>query len=340
MVSTISGVDSPQAIVVLCGSSRAGKSSLIDVVFRHRPATSTLFLKPTLQAKQMNVTIGNLFHFSIVELPTHLMIDPVDVNTATESAWFSRASTVLIVLDCQELVGNKKLGNTVNEQALNEELGFCKNVIERSKAANKDITIDIFLHKMDGSNFSNPETRSDFQKLVANNLTSLLGQELKENVMMFSTSIYDTSAREAAGHVIQKMLPQTRIAGSLLDILVENCSAHSGFLLDNSTRLMIAVDSSGFDLSCYELCSDLLDLMAAAMHIRNSYTVEQSTMNKCSVALDNGFILQLLLIHDVVAVGLILKESAFASQHIVDENLNIFVEAIDTGLELYEKYQT
>jgi len=336
MVTTVSKPDTPTSIVVLCGSSRAGKSSLIDVVFRHRPAASTLFIKPTLQPKLMNVTIGDLFEFSIVELPTHLILDTTTISM-TDVSWLSRASTVLIVLDCQELVGDFKVGYTVNDEALSEELEFCKSVIERSKAANKDVTIDIFLHKMDGSSFAKPELRSDFQKLVANNLTSLLGQELKENVMLFSTSLYDTSAREASSHVIQRMMPQTRIVGSLLDILVENCAAHHGFLLDYYTRLMIAVDSSGFDPSCYELCSDLLDLMAATMHIRNSYMIDQSTMQKCSVVLDNGFTLQLVLIHDAVAVGLILKESAFVTQqHIVNENVQIFIEAMDKGLNLYK----
>lgn len=75
------------------------------------------------------------------------------------------------------------------------------------------------------------------------------------------TSIYDHTIYEALSRVVQKLLPQVTFISSMLDDLISRSKIQKAFLFDVISKIYIATDSSPVNMSHYEICSELIDVL-------------------------------------------------------------------------------
>merc|ERR1712184_220117 len=133
--------------------------------------------------------------------------------------------------------------------------------VSRAHRANPDIKCEVFIHKVDGlSDDTKMATQRDIHQKATEELAES-GLEGQIHLTFYLTSIYDHSIFEAFSKVIQKLIPQLPTLENLLDILVANCKMEKAFLVDVSSKIYVATDSSFVDMQIYELASDMIDVV-------------------------------------------------------------------------------
>lgn len=123
-----------------------------------------------------------------------------------------------------------------------------------------NINIEVFIHKVDA-------LADEFRTEVFQDIVQRISDELSdagyENapVHYYLTSIYDYSVFEAFSKVIQKLIPQLSTLENLINILANNCGFDKCYLFDVLSKIYIASDTRPVDMSCYEMCSDYIDVI-------------------------------------------------------------------------------
>ena len=91
--------------------------------------------------------------------------------------------------------------------------------------------------------------------------TELSNVELDVNVSFSMTSIFDHTIFEAFSKVVQKLFPFVDHVKKMLDHLISNCKIEKAFLFDLVSKIFVATDSGPIDISHYEICSELIDVL-------------------------------------------------------------------------------
>jgi Ras-related GTP-binding protein C/D len=123
-----------------------------------------------------------------------------------------------------------------------------------------NINIEVFIHKVDALA---DEFRTEVFQDIVQRTSDDLSDAGYENapVHYYLTSIYDYSVFEAFSKVIQKLIPQLSTLENLINILCNNCGFDKCYLFDVLSKIYIASDTRPVDMSCYEMCSDYIDVI-------------------------------------------------------------------------------
>ena len=126
-------------------------------------------------------------------------------------------------------------------------------VVTRALAVNPNISIEVFINKVDGELFLSDESkydcRRDVMTQVTDELTEVAGLSPDSiNIRYHLTSIYDHSIYEALSRVVQRLIPQLPTLENLLNVLVSTCSMEKAYLFDVVSKLYICTDSGPADM--------------------------------------------------------------------------------------------
>jgi Ras-related GTP-binding protein C/D len=139
------------------------------------------------------------------------------------------------------------------------------NAVTRAIQLNPQITVEVFINKVDGELFTSDESKYDCRRDIMAQATEELtdaGVDPDDiHIRYHLTSIYDHSIYEALSRVVQRLIPQLPTLENLLNVLVSTCSMEKAYLFDVVSKLYISTDSSPVDMQNVELCSDMIDVV-------------------------------------------------------------------------------
>jgi Ras-related GTP-binding protein C/D len=165
---------------------------------------------------------------------------------------FDGPTTLLFVVDAQD-------------EPYDHVLQSFSNVVTRALSVNPQISIEVFIHKVDGELFLSDESKYDCRRDVMSQVSEELadagvGMDAVQ-IRYHLTSIYDHSVYEAFSRVVQRLIPQLPTLENLLNVLVSTCSMEKAYLFDVVSKLYISTDSGPVDTQSVELCSDMIDVV-------------------------------------------------------------------------------
>eukprot|EP00927_Polykrikos_kofoidii_P007543 TRINITY_DN13104_c0_g1_i1.p1 TRINITY_DN13104_c0_g1~~TRINITY_DN13104_c0_g1_i1.p1 ORF type:complete len:351 (-),score=69.74 TRINITY_DN13104_c0_g1_i1:62-1114(-) len=315
--------DAPK--VLLCGPHKAGKTSILKVVFQKMSPHETLFLETTPKVDPMPIVRNMLLRFKVMDFPGSTKFDEV-----TDPTLFAETGAIVFVLDAQD-------------EPYTDSVSMCKRVIEIASRVNPKISFDILIHKVDGVQFfyddrkTYDDHKTDLINVIETMLTEDLQNKLDGQISFHCTSIYDHTVFEAMSKVVQKLYPQQlQVIEQSLDLLVGHSRMEKAFLFDVVTKVFIATDTSQpVDLQAYELCSDMIDVVIDVSCIYGSEdgntlpsTFTTDPKSSCVIHLNNRHLLYLREVDKYLAVVCIIREENFDRQHLLDHNIRVFKEGL------------
>jgi Ras-related GTP-binding protein C/D len=163
--------------------------------------------------------------------------------------------------------------------------------VTRALEVNPNISVEVFINKVDGELFLSDESkydcRRDVMAQVTDELTDAGVSPDSIQVRYHLTSIYDHSIYEALSRVVQRLIPQLPTLENLLNVLVSTCSMEKAYLFDVVSKLYISTDSGPVDMQSVELCSDMIDVI---LDVSGIYGLGPSheAVRVASLKLNNG----------------------------------------------------
>jgi len=306
--------------ILLMGLRRSGKSSIQKVVFQKMSPNETLFLESTNRIVKNDISNSSFVQFQIWDFPGQIdFFDP----TFDAEMIFGGCGALIFVIDAQDdyKPALEKLHQTV----------------VKAYEVNRNIKFEVFIHKVDGITDDHKiETQRDIHQHATEELSDA---HLEIHLTFYLTSIYDHSIFEAFSKVIQKLIPQLGTLENLLDILIANCRIEKAFLFDVVSKIYIATDSTPVEMTAYELCSDMIDVVIDMSCIYGNseeaegalaYDKESSSVIK----LNNGMVLYLREVNKYLAVVCLIQEANFDKHGLIDYNMDCFKKAIHEVFEL------
>jgi len=329
--SPIIMVDRPK--IALIGASKAGKTSIAKVLFWKMPAHETLFLEPTHKVETKTVKHNSLIQFQVYDFPGSALRN-VGGTLAEQFSEMCKCKAFVFVIDAQDEPYSNNLQNV-------------RDLISRLYEHNPKAFFEVFIHKVDGDLFLSDEHRTEVQTEIHARLTEDLYAAQDVCLSFHCTSIYDHSIYEAVSKTVQKLMPSLPIIENLLDLLVTNCRIEKGYLFDVVSKIYIATDSGSMDVACYELCSDMIDVIidisciygmgnAPATEEEQQQNSEQLANSSCVIQLNNGYLLYLKQIEAYLAFACLIREENFDRQYLLDYNINVFKESLTTLRKNYD----
>ena len=237
-------------------------------------------------------------------------------DDAGEMQMKDKVDAVVYVIDAQE---DLKRG-TIQEISA---------VFHKAKSLNPKVTLQVFVHKVDGDTFASEELRVEVQQAFQEQIT----QEMdKDDVSIHLTSVYNPSLYEAWSLVVQKLIPNQTTIVELLDALVEACKMEKAFLFDTKTRLYLATDHNPVDHQTLTLCADSIDL---AIGFDSVYgTPSQSSFDKnegninTRIRLSNNMVLYAQQVGKSLALVCVSRRESWTEPLLIERNVSLFKDAL------------
>jgi len=300
--------------LLLMGPRRGGKTSIQRVVFHKMSPHETLFqLEATQQLERAVVDQTPLCRFTIWDFPGDYYGDG-DV--------FSGQTSLIFCLDAQD-------------EPYDHVLQSFTNAVTRAIQVNPQITIEVFINKVDGELFLTDDSKFDCRRDIMTQVTD----ELQDaglsadgvHIRYHLTSIYDHSIYEALSRVVQRLIPQLPTLENLLNVMVSTCSMEKAYLFDVVSKLYISTDSSPVDMQSVELCSDMIDVVLDVSGIYglgplddedeidpdSAYDNESASV----IRLSNGMVLYLKEVDTMLALVCITRGQNFRKKSLINYNI-------------------
>ncbi|GAD99181.1 GTP-binding protein GTR2 [Paecilomyces variotii No. 5] len=302
--------------LLLMGLRRSGKSSISSVVFHKMPPTETLFLESTTRIQKDS--IHSFMDFQVWDFPGQL--EYLEPSFDLEDI-FGSLGALVWVIDAQDdyLDSVARLNRTI----LTVQQYY------------PNINIEVFIHKVDGLS---DEYRTDTFQDIVQRISDELSDAGYENapVHYYLTSIYDYSVFEAFSKVIQKLIPQLSTLENLINILVNNCGFEKTYLFDVLSKIYIASDTRPVDMSCYEMCSDYIDVIVDISelyswdHPDRKPKGDQMREAESHVMLHDGSMIHLMEMNKYLClVSVIRNPEAAEKKGLIDMNCRTFQNALN-----------
>jgi Ras-related GTP-binding protein C/D len=309
--------------ILMCGSHRAGKTSILKVVFQKMSPHETLFLEPTPRLETTTISRNTLMGFKALDFP-----NSAPFNDSSDPLLFNENTAVVFVIDAQD-------------EPYTEALSTAKRIIELAHKINSKVTFDILIHKVDGDQFFSDEHKTEILRDINSKLTEELSDKVDAQITFHCTSIYDHTIFDAISKVVQKLIPYVAYLEQSLDLLITSSRMEKAYLFDVVSKIYLASDSQPVDLQSYELCSDMIDVVIDVSCIYGLAADGTSTANSlagdakscCLIHLNNGTLLYLKEVDKCLALVCILREENFDRQHLLDHNIHVFKDAL---LEIFQ----
>ncbi|EDQ92871.1 uncharacterized protein MONBRDRAFT_17102 [Monosiga brevicollis MX1] len=310
--------------ILLMGQKRSGKSSIQQVVFHKMSPNETLFLETTNHVVKDEISNSSFVQFQIWDFPGQ--IDFFDPAFDAEVI-FGGCGALVFVIDAQD--------------EYIEPLARLHQTVVRAHQINKDMSFEVFIHKVDGLSDDNKiDVTRDIHERVKEELEHD-GLEDEIHMSFYLTSIYDHSIFEAFSKVVQKLIPQLPMLENLLNTLNNKCGIEKSFLFDVVSKIYIATDSTPVDMKSYELCSDIIDVVIDVSCIygtgddgtASAYDVKSSSVIKLS----NGNVLYLREVNKYLALVCLVSKDPAEKQGILDYNFHCFRDAIQQVFKVHQR---
>jgi len=209
----------------------------------------TLFrLEPTLKLERSLVDHSTLCRFTIQDFPGDYFGEDMDEHLVFASG----PTSLIFVVDAQD-------------EPYDHVLQSFTTVVTRALQVNPQITVEVFINKVDGELFLSEESKYDCRRDIMTQVTDELNDagipDGSVAIRYHLTSIYDHSIYEALSRVVQRLIPQLPTLENLLNVLTATCSMEKAFLFDVVSKLYISTDSGPVDMQSVELCSDMIDVV-------------------------------------------------------------------------------
>jgi len=324
--------------LLLMGPRRGGKTSIQRVVFSKMSPHETLFrLEATQGLERTVVDHTPLCRFTIWDFPGDYYGD---------EEVFCGTTSLIFVMDAQD-------------EPYDHVLQSFTNAVTRAVNVNPQITIEVFINKVDGELFLSDESKYDCRRDIMAQVTD----ELQEagvrpeavSIRYHLTSIYDHSIYEALSRVVQRLIPQLPTLENLLNVLVSTCSMEKAYLFDVVSKLYVSTDSSPVDMQSVELCSDMIDVvldvsgiyglgpkdrdadlegtLIASEETDDALIDPDSAYDKDSasvIRLSNGMVLYLKEVDTMLALVCITRSENFRKKSLINYNIGRLKKALQS----------
>mmetsp|Transcript_4115 Transcript_4115/g.8891 ORF Transcript_4115/g.8891 Transcript_4115/m.8891 type:complete len:442 (+) Transcript_4115:76-1401(+) len=240
--------------ILLMGPRRSGKTSIQRVLFTKMSPHETLFLETTNSLSIKFVANNPFVQFEIWDFPADCSLEEgvaFEDQRLSADLIFGNCAALAFIIDAQD--------------DPTTALGKLHEVVTVAREVNPDMNFEIFIHKVDGDLFLSEdhklEVQREIQEQVELELEEIASSDTEITLSFYLTSIYDHSIFEAFSKVVHKLIPQLPAMENLLNILIASCEIEKAFLFDVVSKLYIATDHNPVDISSYELCSDMIDVV-------------------------------------------------------------------------------
>jgi len=309
--------------ILLMGPRRSGKSSIQRVVFHKMSPHETLFLESTNSLDVKYIANNSFVQFEIWDFPGDFDFKEDLVfngQVITEKMIFDNCGALVFVIDAQD-------------EPYTEALARLHDTVIRAHRINPSIFFEVFIHKVDGDLFLSDDHKIDCQRDIQLHITEELNDaNLDIHLSFYLTSIYDHSIFEAFSKVVQKLIPQLPTLENMLNILINNCNMEKSFLFDVVSKVYIATDANPVDMSSYELCSDMIDVVIDVSCIygmkEDGDGLAYDEQSASVIRLSNGMVLYLREVNNYLALVCLMRAEHFQKQGLIDYNIDCFKNAM------------
>ncbi|TEB27062.1 Gtr1/RagA G protein Gtr2 [Coprinellus micaceus] len=238
------GLDAPdgpvqRTKVLLLGLRRAGKTSILEVLFNQLPPKQTFYLETTMRIVKHQVD---------TVIPLEIWDTPANVTAENLGAPLSEFSSIIFVIDIRDLY--------------NQPISKLVEFILAANKAKGDIPIEVFVHKAEKLQEEDKiENYRQINDRVLDRLIDIDPDYEHLNISFHLTSVYDHSLHESFSKVLQKLVESLPFLEGLLNVFCANSQSPKAFLFDIRSRLYVATDASPVDSATHNLCCDYLQML-------------------------------------------------------------------------------
>jgi Ras-related GTP-binding protein C/D len=302
------------------GLRRSGKSSILKVVFHKMSPHETRHLESTKTIEKNDLAASSFVRFQLWDFPGQLdFFDP----SFDALAILTACGALIFVIDAQE--------------DYNEALKKLHQTVVKAHKVNPAMVFEVFIHKVDGlSDDHKIECQWDINKKCHDHLHEASIQDVQ--IAFHLTSIYDHSIFDAFSKVVQKLTPQTPTLDYLLDTFTSNSKIEKSFLADMATKIYVATDTSTqVEVSIYELCSDMIDVVSDVISIYDTAAAERAERGgegeeidmQSTIQLNKGLSLYLRTVNRFLVLVSLVRQSSLEKRGLVDYNFHCFRIAVN-----------
>ena len=156
--------------------------------------------------------------------------------------------------------------------------------------------------------------------------SQLQDAELEISITFELTSIFDHTIYAAFSKVVQKLFPFVDHIKNLLDHLISCCKIEKAFVFDLLSKIFIASDSGPIDISHYEICSELIDVLidVSCIFSESPKFDENCTTIKLRTGDDEqgNTYLYLREVDESLALVCLIQEVEFEKRHLINYNID------------------
>ena len=319
--------------LLLMGTRRSGKSSIQKVVFHKMSPHETLFLESTNEIRVRDISTSALLQFHLLDFPGGF--DFADRRSSiTPEKIFRRAGTLVFVIDAQD-----------DENQFSESIDYFLSLARQAYAINPQLHFAVLIHKVDGESYISEEHKADchseIRKTISEELAEAQLTALRPSFHL--TSIYDHSIFEAFSKIVQQLIPSLPVLENLLDGLIVSSSMDKAFLFDIVSKVYVATDSNPVDMTTYELCSDMIDVVIDVSCIYGLTTqsgvsradgLGYDTDSASIIHLSNDYTLYLREVNRYLALVCLMREDSWKRGGLIEYNFVQLKEAIAKVLDV------
>ncbi|KAG6374349.1 Gtr1 raga G protein Gtr2 [Boletus reticuloceps] len=225
--------------ILLLGTRRSGKSSILQVLFKNLPSKQTFYLEPTMRVTK---------HPYDTLIPLEIWDCPGNITVDTLGAPLSEFASIVFVIDIRDLY----------QQPVVKLVEF----IVAACQVNPNINLEVFVHKAE--KLQEDDKIENFRQIHERVMDRLVDEspEYEQVPLNFHlTSVYDYTLQEAFSRVIHKLIDSLPYLENLLNVFCSNTSSPKAFLFDTTSKLYVATDASPVDQATHNLCCDYLQML-------------------------------------------------------------------------------
>ncbi|EAU85369.2 Gtr1/RagA G protein Gtr2 [Coprinopsis cinerea okayama7 len=225
--------------ILLLGLRRAGKTSILEVLFKDLPAKQSFYLETTMRI---------MTHKVDTVIPLEIWDTPANVTVDTLGAPLSDFATIIFVIDIRDLY--------------NQPISKLVDFIVAANKENPNIHIEVFVHKAEKLQEDDKiENYRQINERVLDRLIDINPDYEHLPINFYLTSVYDHSLHESFSKVLQSLVDSLPYLEDLLNVFCANSQSPKAFLFDVRSRLYVATDASPVDSATHNLCCDYLQML-------------------------------------------------------------------------------
>lgn len=308
--------------IVVAGLKRAGKSSILRVLFNKLSPHEASYIETTSHPSFLPLSGNPLLNVHIAEIPGNWSWEE---SEQMDQLFFSQCQSLILVIDAS------------SEDLPSAVFSLAKRVVARAaRATGGKLGIHLFLHKVDANYRFDPDSsHAESNKAsFVQNVVNRVSEDAKNifasipAVAAHCTSIFDHSLHEAFAQVLQQPLLANGRIEQMMDLILTTCRLEKAVLFDTVSKISLASDSGRqVDPSTIALMQDMLDVVIDMSGIYGPGH-DCAAPTSCEIRLSNKEVLFMKIVGKNLALVSILKSENLDKTFLLNHNLAAFSQAI------------